>query len=77
MATMTYELTGEDEARAALERQRARMRETLATRRAERLRAAAEREEQWLTGPGMLAQFRSRGAGIARRRALPAPGSRP
>ncbi len=77
MATMTYELTGEDEDRAALERQRARMRETLATLRAERLHAAAEREERWLTQPGLLDWFRSRRAGITQWRAWPSLGSRP
>ena len=77
MATMTYELTGEDEDRAALERQRARMRETLATLRAERLHAASEREERWLTGPGLLDWVRSRRAGTAQGRAWPSLGSRP
>ncbi len=77
MATMTYELNGDYEDRAALEQQRARMRETLATLRAERLHAAAEREERWLTQPGVLAQFRSRRAGMTQRRAWPSLGSRP
>ena len=77
MATMTYELNREDEDRAALERQRARMRETLATLRAERLHAAAEREERWLTQPGVLAQFRSRRPGVSQSRAWPSLGSRP
>lgn len=77
MATMTYELTGEGEDRAALERQRARMRETLATLRAERLHAASQREERWLTQPGLLARFRSRQVGITQGRARSSPGSRP
>ena len=77
MATMTYELNGDYEDRAALEQQRTRMRETLATLRAERLHAAAEREERWLTGPGLLAQFRPRRAGITQGRAWPSLGSRP
>ena len=77
MATMTYELNGDYEDRVALEQQRARMRETLATLRAERLSAAAEREERWLTQPSVLAQFRSRRAGITQSRAWPSLGSRP
>ena len=77
MATMTYELTGEGEDRAALERQRASMRETLATLRAERLHAAAEREERWLTQPGLLAQLRSHRAGVSQGRAWPSVGGRP
>ena len=77
MVTMTYELNGDYEDRAALEQQRARMRETLATLRAERLSAAAEREERWLTQPGLLAQFRSRRPGMAQRSTWPSLGSRP
>ena len=77
MATMTYELNGEYEDRTALEQQRARMRETLATLRAERLHAAAEREERWLTQPGLLARFRSRRPGMTQSRAWPSLGSRP
>ena len=77
MATMTYELNWQDEDRAALERQRARMRETLATLRAERLSAAAEREEQWLTQPGFLAWFGSRRPESTQSRAWPSLGSRP
>ena len=77
MATMTYELNGEYEDRTALEQQRARMRETLATLRAERLSAAAEREERWLTEPGLLTWFRSHRPGITQSRAWPSLDSRP
>ena len=77
MATMTYEVNWQDEDRTALERQRARMRETLATLRAERLHSAAEREERWLTEPGLLAWFRSRRPGVSQSRAWPSLGSRP
>ncbi len=77
MATMTYELNWEDEDRTALAQQRARMRETLATLRAERLHAAAEREERWLTQPGLLTWFRSRRPGVSQSRAWPSLGSRP
>jgi hypothetical protein len=48
------------EASVALEARRARMRETSAARRAERLHAAAEREERWFSQPGPLALVRSR-----------------
>jgi hypothetical protein len=77
MATMTYELNGDYEDRAALEQQRARMRETLATLRADRLSAAAEREERWLTEPGLLSWLRSRRPGMSQSRAWPSLGSRP
>ena len=77
MATMTYELNGDYEDRAALEQQRTRMRETLATLRAERLHAAAEREERWLTQPGLLAWFRFRRPGSTQWGARPSLGSRP
>lgn len=62
-ATMTSRLMTpplDAEASVALEVHRARMRETSAARRAERLRAAAEREERWFSEPGPLALVRTR-----------------
>ena len=78
---MTSRLTtrpSDAEASAALELHRARVRETSAARRAERLRAAAEREERWFSQPGPLALVRSRTTRSPWwRSATPAVSSRP
>ena len=66
--TMTYRLpllTIDEQAGAALERQRAQVRETAAALRAERLQAAREREERWLSQPGPLARLRAGNSGDA------------
>ena len=73
----TYRLAEDEKAYAALERQRAQMRETVAALRAERLQAAAEREEHWLTQPGLLARLGSRRVEATQSPVWPSLGSRP
>ena len=77
MLAMTYRIGGDDEAHVALMRQRARMEEQSAALRAERLRAAAEREERSFSQPGLLARLRSRRGDTSQRGAGLSVGSRP